>query len=297
MEESQISGPILAFLRTEQCQTSTTLNHGKHCFLDSRFTAKSSWKPIPTNHKTEANHVPDSIKNKVTSIGDFGSLNFVHHASNDLETCKTKHSSNDLRGKGPGHQALMLQAQLTDAIVAYNGKRRVVSQDHLNAILMPRPTNRALSWRASPASVLLTPSYQHPLRLLHKTARQQRPFIRRASTVQPTPSPAPATPSDPPILSPPNHKPAQTPFPRPKTTRPTTLAQASTPHQTTPGRPPPDLATLKSDPKFKSLSRKWTSVMVALPIALYTTWVLLERCELPIPVPSSSPIIAGGSVP
>jgi hypothetical protein len=298
MEGPPLSRPVPVFLRTEKYRNCDTLNHDRHCFLVSRLTAKSSWKPITTNHETEANHVLDSINSKNTTVGNLDSLNLVHHSSYDLDTSKTNHSSKDIRGKERGHQALMLQAQLADALVAHHGKRKAVSQDHFNAILAPRPLHQAQSWRAPPASLLskskglhfrLTPSSQHPLKFLHTIARQQRPFTRSASTVQPPPAPAPATPPDPTILPPPNHKAAQRPSPKPTTSRPTTLAQASIPHPTSPphqtphDRPPPDLATLKSDPKFRSLSRKWTSLMVALPIALYTTWVLLERCKWRFP--------------
>lgn len=54
-----------------------------------------------------------------------------------------------------------------------------------------------------------------------------------------------------------------------------------------PGRPRPTqipLDQLKKDPQFRALSRRWTSLMVALPFAIVTSYYLWQRCEYFPPV-------------
>jgi hypothetical protein len=297
MEKPQLSEPVPAFICSERCRTPASLNQGRYRFdLDSRYAEKKSSKSTPTRHKAEARDGLDSLGNGKIGIANLDSLKFTHRCSSyDLDTPRTNHSLKSPRGTGPGHQASGLQTQLTDALIAYKGKQRAMFQDQLNAILTPRPSHRAQSCRASTASILSTskglssphtPTHQHLLTFLHTTtpSRQQRSFTRGSSTAQPPPTPSPSALANPANPAPPNPKPTQLHHqPKPATARPTTLAQASSHpnpiHPTTPRPPPPDFATLRSDPKFKALSRKWTSVMVALPIAIYTTWVLLERCE------------------
>jgi hypothetical protein len=53
-----------------------------------------------------------------------------------------------------------------------------------------------------------------------------------------------------------------------------------------PAAPPPPLRPtqipyheLKKNPKFKALSRKYTSLLIAIPIALFTSYVLYGRCK------------------
>lgn len=41
------------------------------------------------------------------------------------------------------------------------------------------------------------------------------------------------------------------------------------------------LDKLKKDPKYRELSRRWTTIMVALPVAIVSSYVLWERCEYP----------------
>jgi hypothetical protein len=58
-------------------------------------------------------------------------------------------------------------------------------------------------------------------------------------------------------------------------------------------RPPPDLGApkpsqipleeLKKDPKYRSLSRRWTTLMVSLPVAIVTSYFLWQRCESRLP--------------
>jgi hypothetical protein len=50
--------------------------------------------------------------------------------------------------------------------------------------------------------------------------------------------------------------------------------------------PPPKptelpIAQLQRDPRYRAMSSRWTRVMVALPIAIVSSYFLWERCQFP----------------
>ncbi|KAH8700195.1 hypothetical protein BGW36DRAFT_356862 [Talaromyces proteolyticus] len=53
------------------------------------------------------------------------------------------------------------------------------------------------------------------------------------------------------------------------------LNPASSPKSNTP--PPPKPVDIKQTKEYQTLYRRWVSTIVALPILLYTSWVLYER--------------------
>ena len=70
---------------------------------------------------------------------------------------------------------------------------------------------------------------------------------------------------------------------------PASTATAAHARPTLPGSVPPPppqprptqlpLSELKKDPKYRSLTRKWTSIICSVPIVIVTSWVLWGRCE------------------
>ncbi|KAF7509718.1 hypothetical protein GJ744_007589 [Endocarpon pusillum] len=162
----------------------------------------------------------------------------------------------------------------------------------ISAAMKPNPTMPFTSQHTStiPPSLLLcstharpgppkTPPIAHTLRSFRCTAtRPENSASRPRSRAPPSSSQSP----------PPHHRHPQTQVPKPSATRPTTLAPARSQRplpRTPPDRPPPapprptslPLSTLKRDPEFKALSRKWTGLIVGLPIALVTSYVLWGR--------------------
>ena len=71
----------------------------------------------------------------------------------------------------------------------------------------------------------------------------------------------------------------------PTSTVPKPAPQFPTAFKPPPGPPPPPRPTqmpyseLKKNPEFKALSRKYTSLFIAIPIALFTSYVLYGRCK------------------
>jgi hypothetical protein len=68
-----------------------------------------------------------------------------------------------------------------------------------------------------------------------------------------------------------------------------------------PPAPPPPRPTqlpyheLKKNPEFKALSRKYTSLIVAIPIALFTSYVLWGRCKFDFDLDSLMPFLKRNS--
>jgi hypothetical protein len=106
--------------------------------------------------------------------------------------------------------------------------------------------------------------------------------------------PPASTPSDkgPPALD--STKPITTPFTSPKSDFPATVRpkistkpgpRLPASFAPPPAPPPPPRPTqlpyheLKRNPEFKALSRKYTSLIIAIPIALFTSYVLWGRCK------------------
>jgi hypothetical protein len=69
------------------------------------------------------------------------------------------------------------------------------------------------------------------------------------------------------------------------------------PLQAAPAPPPKPtelpIAQLQRDPRYRAMSSRWTRAMVALPIAIVSSYFLWERCEFPssTPLPSTVYIV------
>lgn len=217
-------------------------------------------------------------------------------ASTGVSRNSTPSALQDDRSDCTGNQASKLQPRLMDALVAHKGKQRVVSQNPVNTIPEPKMSSRT-HWKAAPLPIFCTHaaglgsprtlSLQHSLSSFHTTTRQQSSSSTQTASTAPRSVPSS---TNPPLSLLPGQ---QHRIQKPTTSRPITLAPPRPPTApflpaAQPGLRPSSqpLATLKMDPKYKALSRKWTSLIVALPIALFTSWVLYERCELNYHSPS-----------
>lgn len=87
-------------------------------------------------------------------------------------------------------------------------------------------------------------------------------------------SPDSSTASSPPSRSPPKPAPS---FPSPASLNAFAVSQLSA--RAHPSRPTPKISNGQLPEGYKNVARKFTYAIVALPIAIVTSWVLYQRCE------------------
>lgn len=185
-----------------------------------------------------------------------------------------------------GALKLMIARSGNPGAVFQNCPPRIPTSPKLSRYTSKAAPCSPLSTNSRPGSQTI-PSLRRLLTTL-RTAKRHGFFAHPNSRAAP-PSAPPSAP--PPHL--PQQQQQQHPKPKPPQSRPGTLippTQAQAPPQTLTPAPIPrptelPYSTLKKDPKFKALSRKWTSLIVAFPIALFTSWVLWGRSEFPPPPP------------
>jgi hypothetical protein len=178
-------------------------------------------------------------------------------------------------------------SQILNCLATQKGNRGAIPQGNDHIVF--QPTISSTSTRKTPISSLPSslsksrlqtfPCLNHHLRFLHTQ-------IHLSSPKHPIPAAQPSSSSNPQIKLPFTTQSSH--LQTPHSSRPTTLAPPRPPQNPALPLPDPDpgprptqqpYAALKKNPRFKALSRRWTGVIVALPIALFTTWVLLSRCE------------------
>lgn len=213
------------------------------------------------------------------------------------------------------YRASRLSSRILHALASYNGDTGTISQRHVHRALAPTMFCKSIT-SASPFSPFSTHEWSasrtssftaRASSSLHKSAprsspkksssKRHAPLPTKATikaTTKPatvTATPRPSTTSEPLPRPPlPQRQTPQTqsrkPSPALSNPRPTTLESPRPPQPATPPEPPGPrpselpLSVLKKDPRFKSLSRQWMGIMVGLPFALVSSWLLWARCKL-----------------
>jgi hypothetical protein len=215
------------------------------------------------------------------------------------------------------YRASRPSSQILHALASYNSDARTVSQRHVHRALAPTMLCKSITsaspfspfstheWSASQTSSFTarasSSSHKSAPRTSAKksSSKSHAPLPTKATTKttkQPPTTTATATArpltTNKPLPRPPTPPQRHTPqtqslkrSPAHSNPRPTTLESPRPPQPATPPEPPGPrpselpLSVLKKDPRFKSLSRQWMGIMVGLPFALVSSWLLWARCK------------------
>lgn len=239
---------------------------------------KSSLELMAVRDSLEGRYMLENLRRE--SPGD--GIAFSH-------VSKSRCTPSSVANPGIPYHNSKLPSPTFDFLLPFRHKQRPASQHGIDAFLDSRTMYKHASKGSSISlsSIHHTGSGSQPLSTTNRhfssfqTFIPQRSYHSTTRTYAATRAPQrwqqntrPNRKRLPPYSSRPSHGPssgAPSPTPRLDNNHPNpNLDQA----------PQPISTQIEKDPRYKALSRKWTSLVVAIPFALYTSWLLYDRCEL-----------------